>query len=431
VFHHVSRWLHGCRTHAWDAGLEPVTDPALPTLDVRALARRAALPVALVAGAGLILVCAAGPLRAFAHALGRALDADPWWVALATVFELLSFSGYVALLCVVGGRATPRLGLRASAQVTLGGAAATRLLPTAGVAGAALTLWALRRSGLGARAATRTLLAFLVVLYSVFLGAIAGAGALLALGLAGGSGPLALSAVPAAIAALVIAAGLALAARRPATPAVEIGAVSAVPAPLRTRARVRCAIDALGTAVRDARALALSGDPRLLGAPAWWAFDAAVLWAMLQAFGAPPPLAVLVLAYFVGQIGNTIPIPGAVSGGIVGGLLAYGVQPDLALVSVLAYRAVAIWLPAAIGLAALDGLRRTVARWRLEDRPARAPAARAARRHGGQVWPRPEPVGAFTRVSRQSAGRRTDPGTLGFRSPREVDTSRDAAALAS
>jgi uncharacterized membrane protein YbhN (UPF0104 family) len=344
-----------------------VTDHALPTLDLRTLARRAALPAALAGGAALVLLCAAGPLGAFADALGRALDADPWWVAAAAVFELLSFGGYVALLWVVGGRATPRLGLRASAQVTLGGAAATRLLPTAGVAGAALTLWALRRAGLGAGAATRTLLAFLVVLYSVFLGAIAGAGALLALGLAGGSGPLAVSAVPAAAAALAIAAGLALAAQRPATPASELGTVRAARASVRARVRVRGATDGLGAAVRDGRKLLRSGDPRLLGAPAWWAFDAAVLWAMLQAFGAPPALAVVVLAYFVGQIGNTIPIPGAVSGGIVGGLLAYGVQADLALVSVLAYRAVAIWLPAAIGMAALGGLRRTVARWSVED----------------------------------------------------------------
>jgi uncharacterized membrane protein YbhN (UPF0104 family) len=359
-----------------------VTDQALPALDVRALARRAALPVALVAGAALAIVFAGGPLAAFADALARALDADPLWVAAAAVFELMSFAGYVALLCVVGGRATPRLGLRASAQVTLGGAAATRLLPTAGLAGAALTLWALRRAGLGARGATRTLLAFLVLLYTVFLGAIACAGALLALGLAGGHGPLALSAVPAAAAALAIAAGLALAARRPATPAVANGAVSAAPGHLPARARVRGATEGLGTAVRDARGLVRSGDPRLLGAPAWWAFDAAVLWAMLQAFGASPPLAVVVLAYFVGQIGNTIPIPGAVSGGIVGGLLAYGVQADLALVSVLAYRAVAIWLPAAAGLAALGGLRRTVARWALEDAsPTQATVGRPARRH--------------------------------------------------
>jgi len=357
-----------------------VTDHALPALDLRALARRTALPAALVAGAGLVLLFAVGPLGAFADALGRALDANPRWVAAATVFELLSFAGYVALLWVVGGRATTRLGLRASAQVTLGGAAATRLLPTAGVAGAALTLWALRRAGLGARAATRTLLAFLVVLYSVFLGAIAGAGALLALGVAGGRGPLLLSALPAAAALLAIAAGLALAARRPPLPAFEIGAVGAVPGPLRARAGLRSGTAVLGTAVRDARGLVGSGDPRLLGALAWWAFDAAVLWAMLQAFGAPPPLAVVVLAYFVGQVGNTIPIPGAVSGGIVAGLLAFGVQADLALVSVLAYRAVAIWLPAAIGLAALGGLRRTVVRWSLEDAPpARAPASAMTR----------------------------------------------------
>ena len=40
---------------------------------------------------------------------------------------------------------------------------------------------------------------------------------------------------------------------------------------------------------------------------------------------------------------------------------------DLALVSVLAYRSIAIWLPAPIGLVALGSLRRTMARWSAED----------------------------------------------------------------
>jgi hypothetical protein len=110
-----------------------------------------------------------------------------------------------------------------------------------------------------------------------------------------------------------------------------------------------------------------SADPRMLGAIAWWACDAAVLWAMLHAFGAPPSLAVLALAYFVGQVGNTIPVPGAVSGGMVGILVAFNVPADLALVSVFAYRAVAIWLPAPIGLVALSGLRQTITRWGRED----------------------------------------------------------------
>ena len=51
---------------------------------------------------------------------------------------------------LVAGAATPRVGRRESAQITLVGAAATRLLPTAGAGGAATTLWSLRRAGLRA-----------------------------------------------------------------------------------------------------------------------------------------------------------------------------------------------------------------------------------------------------------------------------------------
>jgi uncharacterized membrane protein YbhN (UPF0104 family) len=87
---------------------------------------------------------------------------------------------------------------------------------------------------------------------------------------------------------------------------------------------------------------------------------------MLDAFGAGVPLLVVVLAYFVGQVGNLIPIPGAVSGGVAGVLLAFGIDADLAIVSVLGYRAVAIWLPAPIGLAALASLRTTLRRWGAE-----------------------------------------------------------------
>ena len=51
----------------------------------------------------------------------------------------------------------------------------------------------------------------------------------------------------------------------------------------------------------------------------------------------------------------------------MGVLLAFGVSADLAIVAVLAYRAVAIWIPAPIGLVALGKLRRTMARWERED----------------------------------------------------------------
>jgi uncharacterized membrane protein YbhN (UPF0104 family) len=375
------------------ASADPPADLALPSLDLHALARRAAAPAALAAVAAAALVIAGGPLRAFAHALGRAVDADPRWVVAGAVFELLSFGGYVGLLWLVGARASQRLDLRASAQVTLGGAAATRLLPTGGVGGAALTVWAFRRAGLGARGATRTLLTFLVTLYSVFLGAIALSGGAIALGLAHAHGPLALSAIPAAAATAAILGGLALAAR-----SQHRGAAAPAPTPSGRLAAVRNALrdtpEAIGEGVRDALGLVRSLDPRLLGALAWWGFDAGVLWAMLHAFGAPPPLAVIVLGYFVGQVANTIPIPGAVSGGMVGVLLAFGVQADLALASVLAYRAIAIWLPAPIGLAALGGLRRTLGRWADEDEP-RVTHPERDREPAAATWPlpvRPEPA---------------------------------------
>jgi uncharacterized membrane protein YbhN (UPF0104 family) len=342
-----------------------VTAPenVLPALDLKALGRRAALPAAIAGGALAAVVIGGGPLHAFAHAFGRAVDADPRWVAAAAAFELLSFAGYVGLLWLVGGRATERLGLRASAEVTLGGAAATRLLPTGGAGGAAVTLWAFRRAGLGARDATHTLLTFLVLLYSVFLGSIAAAGSLLALGIVPGGGPVLLSAIPAAAAALAIGVALVLAARHPAPdPPIaqkRLGGSRSA----RVSAALRSSPGVLGAAIRDAIALVRSADIRLLGALAWWAFDAAVLWAMLHALGTPPSLGVVVLAYFLGQVANTIPVPGAVSGGMVGVLFAFGIEADLALASVLAYRAVAIWLPAPIGLAALGGLRRTIAGW--------------------------------------------------------------------
>jgi hypothetical protein len=55
---------------------------------------------------------------------------------------------------------------------------------------------------------------------------------------------------------------------------------------------------------------------------------------------------------------------------MVGVLLAFGVAPDLALSSVFAYRAVAIWLPAPLGLAALGALRARIGRWSREDADA-------------------------------------------------------------
>jgi uncharacterized membrane protein YbhN (UPF0104 family) len=365
---------------------------ALPALQARVVARRLALPAALVAAAVIGVLLGAGQVHVFADTLRRLEAIKPGWVIAGVAFETISLVGYVLLLSLVAGRATPRIRIRESAQITLAGAAATRLLPTAGAGGAALALWALRRTGLRSIAATRTLLTFLVILYSVFLSAIIVSGALLALGVVHARGPVAMGAIPAAGAVLVIAACLALARARARSRRTAFAAgPSADPtAPLdpaeplhpgepayAARAagrltRARAAAGHLADAVLDACRLVRSGDRRLAGAAAYWIFDAAVVWTTLHAFGSAPALPVVALAYFVGQVANTLPIPGSVSGGMAGVLVAFGVHPEVALPAILAYRTIAIWLPLPAAIAAIASLRSSVARWTCED--AAAPA---------------------------------------------------------
>ena len=121
------------------------------------------------------------------------------------------------------------------------------------------------------------------------------------------------------------------------------------------------------------------------------------------------------LAYFLGQVGNTIPIPGAVSGGLVGALLAFGVDADLAIVSVLAYRAIAIWLPAPIGLVALSALR-------AHDRRV-GPRGRAA------AAPRPVEVARARRDRAPVPGAAARPGGPAKHPPRRGMTARGPPAL--
>jgi putative heme transporter len=326
---------------------EPCGELSLPALDVRGLGRRLAIVAVGLAAVGALLALAAPHLHTVEHALARAVTLQPAWGAVAIGLEAVSLAGYVILLAGVAGRSTQRIGIRESAAITFAGTAATRVLPTAGAGGAALTLWTLRRAGLRTRAATRTLLTFLVLLYAVFLGSIVVSGGALGLGLAHSHGPAAVGVVPAALAVVVIVVALALAARRPRNP----------------RSRAGRTLQLLGESVSDALALVRSGDPRMAGAVIYWLFDAAVLWAMLHAFGSSPSLLVVMLAYFVGQAATTLPLPGSVSGGMAGVLIVFGVPAVLALPAVLAYRTVAVWLPVPGGVAALSSLRSMVARW--------------------------------------------------------------------
>ena len=66
----------------------------------------------------------------------------------------------------------------------------------------------------------------------------------------------------------------------------------------------------------------------------------------------------------------TNPPGNSLTRGIV--LIAFGVPVGVALPAVLAYRSIAVWLPAPIAAAAVPRLRATIARWSREDASAAA-----------------------------------------------------------
>jgi uncharacterized membrane protein YbhN (UPF0104 family) len=297
---------------------------------------------------------------------------DRWWIAVGVVLEVLSFAGYLVLFRSVLARGHERIGWSASYEITMAGVAATRLFATAGAGGIALTAWALRRSGMEPRIVACRMVAFFVVLYVIYAGSLLIDGLGLGTGLFPGGGSFAITIVPAIVAAVLFAAAGAMALlpddieRRLGRWASGSGRIAhwvarAATVPALAASGVRTAIDVIR-----------ARDPGLLGALAWWGFDMTVLWTMFHAFGSAPPFTVVWMAYFLGTLGNLLPLPGGlggVEGGMIGAFAAFGVNFNLALLAVLSYRAISFWLPTLPGAVAYLQLRRTVARWRDEQSP--------------------------------------------------------------
>ena len=302
---------------------------------------------------------------------------DPWWLGLALAFELLSFGGYIVLFRTVFVRGESRIDWRESYQITMAGLAATRLFAAAGAGGVALTAWALRRSGMPARIVACRMVAFMAVLYAVYMAALVVGGIGLRTGIFPGPSPFAVTIVPAIFGAVAIIVFLSVS-LLPVDIERRLGELSRGPNWVRRWARRLATVPAsMGTGVRTALDLARDRRLGLLGAVTWWGFDIAVLWACFHAFGEAPPTAVIVMAYFVGMLANTLPIPGGiggVDGGMIGTFLAFDVSGGLAVVAVLTYRAFAFWLPTIPGVIAYLQLRRTVHRWRTEPESAAVPA---------------------------------------------------------
>lgn len=344
------------------AGRRALRGPGFMTRHRRAIAIGAL--VAAIVGFVYVVLPELSGLRGTLH---RLKDAEPAWIGLAVVVEILSLLGYVLLFRTVFSCHGARVGWRESAQITLAGTVASKLFAAAGAGGVALTVWALNAAGLRPRTIARRMIAFELLLYSVFAGALLLVGIGLRTRLFAGDAPWTLTVVPAAIAGAAIAITLSL---------------RAFPAGLERRtvawresthpgARFVSRLATAPRAVRDATSIVLDLARRrelgILGALAYWGFDIAALWASLHAFGNPPPPATIVMAYFIGQLGNVIPLPGGVGGvegGTIGALIAFGAPGSLAILGVLAYRLISFWLPTLPGAIAYLRLRGTVARWR-------------------------------------------------------------------
>jgi uncharacterized protein (TIRG00374 family) len=312
------------------------------------------------------------------HNLG---DGDPLWLCIALVLEGISFVGYVVVFRTIFVRGETRIDLKASYQITMAGLAATRLFAAAGAGGIALTAWALRRSGMEPRLVACRMVAFIAVLYSVYMGALVVFGLGLYTGVLKGPAPFAITVVPAIFAIILFALFLGMtllpgdAERRLSHWAEGSGRVA------RIIAKAVTIPASAASGVRMALRLARERELGLLGAVGWWGFDMATLWACFHAYGFdPPPVSVIVMAYFVGMLGNTLPLPGGiggVDGGMIGAFVAFGYGFNEASLAVITYRAFAFWLPTVPGAIAYFQLRRTVAGWRAEGRAAGAAPARA------------------------------------------------------
>jgi uncharacterized membrane protein YbhN (UPF0104 family) len=294
---------------------------------------------------------------------------DPLWLTTGVVFTGGMFLGYVGMFRGIFVRAgTQKLGWRESYQITMASLAATRLFAAGGAGGLVLMAWALRRAGMRARTVADKTIAFLVLTYAPYAVAVVVCGFGLHWGVFPGDDPFAFTFVPAVIALLMMGATLLVAlvptdlARR----AEGLGRASRLGRLVQRAAHLPAASSA---GIREAIQHVRGRDPALLGAIAFWGFQILVLWAAFHAFGEPPPWAVLIQAFFVGMLGNLLPMPGGVGGvegGMIGALVAFDVDGGLAVVAVLTYRAFTFWLPLIPGVIAYFQLRQTVERWRAD-----------------------------------------------------------------
>jgi uncharacterized membrane protein YbhN (UPF0104 family) len=321
----------------------------------RKLARRTAQIVAALVVVGLVLLLAPG----LGEVRNLLTEARPEWLALAVAFEAMSCVSYVLMFRPIFCNSMP---WRTSWEIGLSELAAGSIVPASGAGGLALGAWILHEGGMPAQRIANRSVAFFLIKSSVNFIAVAVLGTVMAVGLLGPDLSPWLTAVPAAGAALVIAAVLVV-------PRLGVGGPVSADAG-RTRRALGAVRKALVGGTGEAVQIVRSRNLLVIaGSIGYWAWDNAVLWATFQAFDYSPPITVILMGYLIGQLGGLLPLPGGlggIDGGLIGTLIVYGTPVATTTAAVLVYRVILFWLPLLLGAVAFISLRRALNR---PDRP--------------------------------------------------------------
>ncbi|MGO9889353.1 MAG: lysylphosphatidylglycerol synthase transmembrane domain-containing protein [Solirubrobacteraceae bacterium] len=302
---------------------------------------------------------------------------DIWWLALGIPLEALSYAGEIVLFRGVFATPETRIGWTASYDIDMAGTAATKLFAAGGAGGIALTVWALHGYGLSGTEVANGMVCYELLTYGVYMAAMAIAGYGIWFGLFAGRAPVGLTLVPAVFATAVIVVALSMLwVDKPVEAFLQRRAERSRGRKSRWWGRLAALPRSIHAGLLGAIAMVKRRDPSLLGALAGWGFDIAVLWASFRAFGHSPPAAVVVMGYYVGTLANVLPWPGGVGGvegGMIGAFLGFGIQRQLTVLAVLAYRTISYWLPTIPGAISYWRLRRQL---RSSPRAADAPDPR-------------------------------------------------------
>lgn len=313
-----------------------------PPLEREVRVRHVVLGIAGAVLVGALVVTGIGRLAGFSDVRGALDGADFRWLAVCAVGQAAVFTGYAtALNQAIRSEGGPRLPAGLSVRLVFASFAATQVLAFGGAGGLAVTYWALRRLGMGRDAAAVRMIGLQTAVYLVFG----------ALGFAAGVWVLVLGGAPLGMSVPWIAGfSLAVLAARWFTAEARVR---------RWTEHVdrwwrRALATGIGAAWWVRRSLTQrEGRPMFAGIALYWAGDIASLWAALRAFGARPALGVIVIAYVTGRLVQSLPIPLIATGGVDAAttflLNGLGVPLEVALVSVVAHRIFAFWLPVVPG----------------------------------------------------------------------------------